>query len=130
MCEDCADNQYTREWLGVKQRCYTCGNGTWPDPETRTKCEAIDPTYMRWNDILGVTLCILATLGLLIGATTMVVFIINNNDPLIKASSRELSYFMLVAILINFAVVYSFLIKPSDSVSWLFYSVSSIAKNL
>ena len=85
---------------------------------------------MRWNDILGVTLCILATLGLLIGATTMVVFIINNNDPLIKASSRELSYFMLVAILINFAVVYSFLIKPSDSVSWLFYSVSSIAKNL
>ncbi len=114
-CEACEDNQITYHIQGIK-RCTTCSNGTWPDPITRTTCDPIIPEYVNWSQPLGIVLAGLASVGLGFCVVIIIVFATNNNKPLVKASSRELSYFMLISLMLSYAFTYSFLLKPTSAV--------------
>ena len=116
-CEACEANERTYHKHGQKiTSCTPCHNGTWPDPLTRTKCEPIIAEYLRWHQPLGIVLAGLASLGLTFCVIIIIVFASNNDKPLVKASSRELSYFMLISLMISYAFTFSFLLKPSTSV--------------
>ena len=115
VCEACKGNQYTKNWLD-RPRCYDCEPRTWPDEETRTMCVEVIPLYLRWHDNMGIVISTLTTIGLVSCLTVWIIFAINNNNPLIKASSRELSYLLLFGLVISYGIVYVFLLKPSDLV--------------
>ena len=118
-CKPCEDNEKTY-FLSAQKRtvCTKCSNGTWPDPQTRTKCNPIIPEYLRWHQPWGIVLAGLAAVGLMCCIVIVIIFATNNSKPLVKASSRELSYFMLISLMLSYAFTYSFLMKPSKSVCY------------
>ena len=118
-CKPCADNEKTYYWSTQKRTvCTKCSNGTWPDPQTRKNCNPIIPEYLRWHQPWGIVLAGLAAVGLMCCIIIVIVFATNNSKPLVKASSRELSYFMLISLMLSYAFTYSFLMKPSKSVCY------------
>ena len=90
-CVRCGDTEIVIN--GVE--CYSCidediGSYGWPDDYNRTKCVAIEPEENDWSTaIISVS-----TLGIIITVIVTCLYVYNRNTPLIKASSRELSYVM------------------------------------
>ena len=95
------------------ERCETCSNDHWPDPETRTQCVPIVARYVLWSDAMGIALTALSGTGLMVCILLTAAFIVNNNHPLIKASDRELSYTMMVGNVASFAFVFVFVAPPT-----------------
>ena len=115
VCDPCGDNQYTQDWYNV-QRCYTCPAGTWPEQDSRTSCNEIIPTHLQWYDDLGILLLLLSSFGLAACAATSVLFFLNHSNPLIKASSRELSCMLLGGLVTTYVYLLTYIAEPSASV--------------
>ena len=61
-----------------------------------------------WYAVLPLTL---ATMGLLVTLLVVVIFVVHNNTPVVKASGRELSYTLLGGICCSYAVTFSYVIR-------------------
>ncbi len=80
------------------------------------RCEALVEEYLHWNDPVGLVIVSLTFLGLVLTALTLVLYIINISNPLIKASSRELTGMMFWGIVTSFGCVLAFVMEPSGRV--------------
>eukprot|EP00111_Clytia_hemisphaerica_P018610 TCONS_00055036-protein len=105
-CEACADDEYLRN-----NTCFACDHGQQPNKDgdgcVDTPIEYIKP---YWQGIIGV----LSTIGIICTLFTFKVFIKNNDTPLVKASGRELTYLLLLGILMLFCNPLFMIPEPSD----------------
>lgn len=95
--------------------CEPCPDFTWPDDETRSKCQPITPYYMKSTDKVGLTLLSLEILGVLLSASIIVVYIIKHNNRLIKATSKELSILILIGCMLACFVAILFVTYPDNT---------------
>lgn len=112
-CVRCLDNQYTRTEHGIVS-CHNCPEHQWPDQETRNFCLDMEQIYIKADSGLGAGLIVLATIGVIISLVVVVLFLVNNSQPLIKATSRELSYCMLMGITLSYLCMFVFTSEPSE----------------
>ena len=111
-CEKCLHFQRTEMKVGF-QRCISCPEQTLPDSHNQTTCVALIPTYLEWKNGMAIVLSTLAGLGVISTLVVLVLFYKNRNEHIVKASSKELSYTMLLGIFMSYISVYFLIAVPS-----------------
>ena len=98
----------------------------WPD-DARSKCIALEPTINRaWM----IALVIVAGIGLVVTIITFSFYVHNREKPLVKASSKELSYIIFTGLFLAFFTAILYGINPSPGVCTLRRIGSPIALSL
>lgn len=108
ICQPCKPN----EWKTGNETCQPCDLGFKPS-KNKTACEPINPKYPHWNDASCLTAIIFASLGGLLTILILVVFIVYRNTAVVKASTRELMWLILAAMLLAHAFTVLVLFRPS-----------------
>ena len=79
-----------------------------------TTCKKIEEVYLQFSDILVIILLTFSSIGILVLFLTLFVFIWYSNTPVIRASSRNLCYVIMVGIGILFILPIVNIGKPTS----------------
>ena len=85
-------------------RCEACPMTYWPDSVNQTECLSISPTIPTYTDAVVLMFVAFAMVGVLSSFVVFSVYVRHNDARIIKATSRELSYMMLVGLTIQVSV--------------------------
>lgn len=108
VCVACRENQFLKNEF----TCENCPIG-WRPNENLTGCVSIPVKYIQWTETPSLVAIAIATIGLLMTLFTMVVFIRHNNTPVVKASTKELSYLIMVGMLLANCTTFFLIAKPT-----------------
>ncbi|KAK5967706.1 hypothetical protein GCK32_009699, partial [Trichostrongylus colubriformis] len=103
-----------------------CRIGYWPDA-TRSSCHALPHETISWSSFGSILALILATVGMITTTLTTIIFLKHNSTPVVKSTTRELSYIILSGIMTCYAVTFSILAKPSSISCFLTRIIPPIA---
>lgn len=78
-------------------------------------CQQIPIQYLNWRSVEALTAISIALFGLTLTLATAIVFIRHNDTPVVKSSTRELSYMILFAMLLSYLDTFFLVAKPSRS---------------
>ena len=109
-CYRCRDNEIIDQ---NATRCKRCPDFTWPDSETFSNCEAVDPQYMKVDHVIAVCLIVLALLGMVLCILVSWVFIKHRNVKLIKATNRDMSVIIMCGLVLAFVITLCFIVPPT-----------------
>lgn len=112
VCVPCARNQYLLD----EYTCKDCDLGWWPKEDLTSGCYQIDIEYIQWTETPSLIAISIAIIGILMTLAVMVVFIKHNNTPIVKASTRELSYMILIGMMVAHSTTFTLLAKPNTEV--------------
>lgn len=108
MCENCSEQEIVRN-----NQCQKCPFGYWPAPN-RSICVQLAAEYMEMTASVPPMVAIaFATLGIACTLTCILVFVLHNSTPVVKSTTRELSYIILGGIVVCFLCTFATLSKPS-----------------
>ncbi|XP_063608804.1 uncharacterized protein LOC134782996 isoform X3 [Penaeus indicus] len=108
LCIACHQDEYLKN----ETACEKCEPGHWPNIN-KSGCDAIPVKHVMWSDAESIVALCLASLGGLATCFTMVVFIKYNHTPVVKASTRELSYIIFVGMMVSYCATIPLLARPS-----------------
>ncbi|KAI1298763.1 Metabotropic glutamate receptor 5 [Halotydeus destructor] len=108
VCVPCHRNQYLLD----EYTCIDCPLGWWPDDEL-TGCVQIPVEYTLWSETPSLIAIGMALFGILITFFSMLVFIRHNNTSVVKASTRELSYLIMIGMLLSHGTTFALVAKPT-----------------
>ncbi|KAK8775608.1 hypothetical protein V5799_031046 [Amblyomma americanum] len=108
-CVPCKENQYVKD----EYTCLDCERGWWPNENLTAGCDRIPEEYIRWTDSQSLAAMSIACLGLLATLAAMIIFIRHNDTPVVKSSTRELSYIILVGMFLCHGTTFALLAKPT-----------------
>ena len=114
-CWDCRRCRSNERLNDDTTGCFECDLFTWPDDVNYTTCVRIPPTYMQWEDPIGIGLAVLGCAGIFATLFVTWLFIKNRNRKVIKGSSRELSSVILVGLFVAFMTAIAFIYEPTNS---------------
>lgn len=92
--------------------CRDCGPGRWPH-EDKLSCFDLEMQYMRWETIFALIPLTFSCIGIIMTFVVIGLFLKNHDTPLVRASGRELSYMLLVGILLCYCNTFVLLAKPT-----------------
>ncbi|CAB3410303.1 unnamed protein product [Caenorhabditis bovis] len=113
-CSKCEDYEY----LINETHCIPCEQGFWPTKD-RKGCFDLSISqlkYMRWNSMYSIVPTILAVIGIIATISVIIIYIIYNETPVVKASGRELSYILLISMIMCYCMTFVLLSKPGATV--------------
>ncbi|XP_076356976.1 metabotropic glutamate receptor 5-like [Tachypleus tridentatus] len=113
-CVKCKENAHVIN----ETTCQECPPGYWPN-DNLTGCDEISVEYIYWWDSTAVVSMTIACLGFVATFVVMIVFIRHNNTPVVKASTRELSYIIMVGMYLCYATTIVLLAKPTQTSCFL-----------
>ena len=76
-------------------------------------CTKITVEYLSWFDTEAVIAITLACVGIFVTLWLYVIFIRHHNTPVVKASTRELSYIIMIGIVIAYSCNFVLVAKPT-----------------
>ena len=85
---------------------------SWPDEDTATYCTIIETTYQKWSSCITVLLTGIIIIGLLFTFYTTIFYILNCQEKIIKATTRELCSIILAGIFIAYLTPLFYFFKP------------------
>ena len=112
-CKQCSGNTITDK--PNMHYCVRCPSGYWAT-QNHSSCEAISPTFLHWTDIPAVIILCISGIGLLAVICTFYVFYCFRDTPVVRASSRELCYVLLIGIGWCFVTPTFFIAEPTDNI--------------
>ena len=104
-----------REYLEDEFNCADCGDGFWPTDDL-TGCIELEEDHMVWATFWSLIPIAVALLGIIATSSVIIIFILFNNTPVVKASSRELSYLLLCGVMMCYTMTFPLLARPSNTV--------------
>ncbi|XP_071501166.1 metabotropic glutamate receptor 2-like [Diadema antillarum] len=127
-CTPCQTSEIVINNGTVCDSCIKAEENTygWPD-ELRTGCVPLSPAV---NNAWVTAIVILSAFGLFGTILTIAIYVHNREKPLIKASSRELSYIIFTGLVLAFLTSMLFGIKPNPGVCALRRIGSPVALSL
>ncbi|XP_064628882.1 metabotropic glutamate receptor 1-like isoform X2 [Lineus longissimus] len=114
VCTACLPN----EILLDETTCRKCPKGWWPNDEL-TACFPIKIEYILWTDSQALIAMAFSSIGMFITLCIIVCLVRHNDTPVVKASTRELVYIILVGIIIAYATSFTLIAKPSIATCYL-----------
>ena len=114
VCVPCQRNEY----LFNETKCEACEKGWWPNGD-QTGCRQIPIRYLDWRSMEALTAISIACFGLLLTLLVAIVFLKHNETPVVKSSTRELSYMILIAMLLCYANTFVLIAKPTKATCFL-----------
>lgn len=93
-------------------RCLECPNGTLPGSD-HLECIALPEVYLTPESPLAIGAMTFALVGIVLTLTVLGVYIRHNDTPVVRASGRELSYVLLVGLLLCYSMTFILIVKPT-----------------
>ncbi|XP_060089037.1 vomeronasal type-2 receptor 26-like [Heteronotia binoei] len=93
-------------------RCVPCSEDQYPN-QNKDKCISKIISFLSYQEILGMVLASLALLLSLITALVLATVIKYRDTPIIKANNRELTYVLLISLLLCFFSSFLFIGRPT-----------------
>uniref|UniRef100_H2TE84 Glutamate receptor, metabotropic 5b n=1 Tax=Takifugu rubripes TaxID=31033 RepID=H2TE84_TAKRU len=106
-CTPCKENEFVFD----EYTCKACELGSWPNDDL-TGCDLIPVEYLRWGDPEPIAAVVFACLGQMATFFVTGIFIRFRDTPVVKSSSRELCYIILVGICLGYLCTFSLIAKP------------------
>ena len=78
-------------------------------------CAVNEIKILSWTDGFVIATMALASLGLVATTGVTAVFWKHNNTPVVKASTRELSYIILIGLALAYAATFALIAKPTPT---------------
>nr|XP_028562606.1 vomeronasal type-2 receptor 26-like [Podarcis muralis] len=108
-CASCPDGMISNQTDA--DYCFKCQEGQFPN-HNRDHCIPKSQHFLSYTEPLGITLAALALLFALVTALVLGVFSKNRDTPIVKANNRDLTYTLLLALLLCFLCSLLFIGQP------------------
>ncbi|XP_040179548.1 vomeronasal type-2 receptor 26-like [Rana temporaria] len=110
-CLPCLEGQFSNQTdVDV---CIKCPEDQWPNVQ-KTECIKKALTFLSYEDPIGIVLACIAILFSLIASVVLGTFIKYQNTPIVKANNRDLSYLILVSLMLSCLCCLIFIEKPEQ----------------
>ncbi|CAL1534652.1 unnamed protein product [Lymnaea stagnalis] len=126
ICQQCQEDEIL---VDNNTNCRVCDLGLWPDLNKTGKnscpmsfisdCEEIPIDFISWRETEAIVCITLACVGICVTLWIFVIFIRYHDTPIVKASTRELSYIILVGICLAFSANFFIVAKPAKEFCYL-----------
>ncbi|XP_031560448.1 extracellular calcium-sensing receptor-like isoform X2 [Actinia tenebrosa] len=110
-CLKCPDGTITQSH-GARN-CTSC-SAMQLSSDDRITCIDLPIISLKWSDITAIVIAIITSIGLLLCAFVMFVFVRYRDTPIVKASNKELSAVILLAIVLCYVLTFLHISGPSD----------------
>ena len=117
-CIKCPIGSISRQYSSAN--CSQCPEQHMSNEEG-TACLPLPVINIQWRDTTAVICTVLTAVGLFGTCATFVIFLKNQYTPLVKASNRELSFFLLFTIALCFVLTLLHLIRPTTVLCCIVY---------
>nr|XP_028558786.1 vomeronasal type-2 receptor 26-like [Podarcis muralis] len=94
------------------RKCEKCPEHEYPN-KNKNKCIPKATSFLVYNEFLGMSLTSAALSLALIAALVLGTFIRHQNTPIVKANNRDLTYLLLISLLLCFLCSLLFIGRPS-----------------
>ncbi|XP_031747599.1 vomeronasal type-2 receptor 26-like [Xenopus tropicalis] len=108
-CVPCSEGEISP--LPDMENCLTCPKDQWPN-ESRDKCIMKDIDFLSYKEPLGVALTTTALVLSFCSAAVFCIFLKHKKSPIVKANNQELSYILLLSLMLSFLCSLLFIGRP------------------
>lgn len=92
--------------------CQECGLGFWPN-QNLTGCSKLPLTYLNWNEPAALFALFVSIIGIIINTFITQIFIKYSNTCVVKSTTKELSFIILVGVYFCYFMTVPLLLKPT-----------------
>ncbi|XP_029441518.1 vomeronasal type-2 receptor 26-like [Rhinatrema bivittatum] len=110
-CIPCSKEEFSNQTDATE--CMKCPDDQWPT-KRQDGCQKKSIEFLSYQEPLGMVLAVTSGLGALMPSAILVVFIQNRHTPVVKANNRELSYLLLLALILSFGCSLVFIGHPTS----------------
>ncbi|XP_075117633.1 vomeronasal type-2 receptor 26-like [Leptodactylus fuscus] len=111
-CVPCSEGEISN--ITDAENCLKCQSDKWSN-EKRDRCLPKVMEFISYhNDTIASVSSSVSLFGCLVTGSIFRIFISYRDTPIVKANNRNLSYLLLVSIILSFLSVFLFLGRPSD----------------
>ncbi|XP_073484911.1 vomeronasal type-2 receptor 26-like [Aquarana catesbeiana] len=120
-CAQCSEGEVSN--VSDSENCQQCRYDEWPN-EKKDRCVPKLLSFLSYsNDLLGMVFALFSSILCAMTGLILLVFISHQDTSIVKANNRNLSFTLLISIMLSFLCVYLFLGCPND-ISCLLRQVS------
>ncbi|XP_030043941.1 vomeronasal type-2 receptor 26-like [Microcaecilia unicolor] len=108
-CVPCSEGEYSN--TTDAENCMKCPEDQWSN-EKKDECLPRVIDFLSYDDPLGAVLSSISILSFIITALVLGIFIKYRNTPVVKANNRNLSYMLLISLMLSFLCTLVFIGQP------------------
>ncbi|XP_060089046.1 vomeronasal type-2 receptor 26-like [Heteronotia binoei] len=109
-CQHCPEGMISNHTDA--DHCVPCSKDQYPN-KNKVQCTSKNISFLSYQEILGMVLASLALLLSLITALVLATVITYRGTPIVKANNRELTYVLLISLLLCFLSSFLFIGRPT-----------------
>ncbi|KAM3920255.1 vomeronasal type-2 receptor 26-like [Leptodactylus fuscus] len=111
-CVPCSEGEISN--ISDSKNCMKCPEDSWPN-ENGTFCVLKEMEYLSYTeDILSSAFSCLSSFFCILTILIFAIFVSKRDTPIVRANNKNLSFVLLVSIMLSFLCVFLFLGRPVD----------------
>ncbi|XP_053561625.1 vomeronasal type-2 receptor 26-like [Bombina bombina] len=108
-CVPCAEGEISK--TTDAETCITCPEDQWPN-DKRTICIRKTVEFLSFEETLGIVFTSISIFCCIVTITILVIFIKHRTTPVVKANNQNLSYTLLLSLMLSFLCSLLFIGRP------------------
>ncbi|XP_073671774.1 extracellular calcium-sensing receptor-like isoform X1 [Paramisgurnus dabryanus] len=110
-CIPCADGEISNET--DSNNCQQCPGEYWSNTEN-TECVLKAIEFLSFTEVMGIVLVFFSIFGVVITVLVAILFYSKKDTPIVKANNSELSFLLLLSLILCFLCSLTFIGRPTE----------------